>query len=62
MQLKWIGDPNYVQGVAGWPASDHEEENAKVAKAKLKSRLYEKAAPASFEPPDGLAQQEEESA
>ncbi len=42
MQLKWIGDPRYVVGVGGWPAADHDEPDNKVAKAKVKSGLYEK--------------------
>ncbi len=45
MQLKWIGDRRYVVGVGGWPASDHDEPDPKVAKAKVKSGLYEDATP-----------------
>ena len=40
MQLKWIGDPRYVTGVPGWPASDHEESDKQVAQDKIESGLY----------------------
>lgn len=47
MQLKWVGDPRYVTGVAGWPASDHDESDKRVAREKIKSGLY--AGPTSAE-------------
>jgi hypothetical protein len=51
MLLKWVGDSRYVQGVGGWPASDHEEPNAKTARAKLKSKLYARVDAPEEEPP-----------
>lgn len=40
MQLKWVGDSRYVVGVEGWPASDHDESDKRVARDKIKSGLY----------------------
>ncbi len=42
MLLKWIGDSRNVVCVPGWPAADHDEPDSKLAKAKLKSGLYER--------------------
>ncbi len=50
MQLKWVGDPRTVVGVGGWPAADHDEPVKKVAKAKVRSGLYEAVDPVEDTP------------
>lgn len=42
MKLKYIGAGEWHPK---WPAQDHEEPNSKVARAKIKSGLYEEVAP-----------------
>jgi hypothetical protein len=39
MKLKWTPQPGAL-AVEGWPADDHDEPDAELAKAKIESGLY----------------------
>lgn len=40
MKLRYVGEDPQTRFVAGWPAADHEERSAALARQKLDSGLY----------------------
>lgn len=44
-QLRYVGADPSTDWVAGWPASNHEEQDAELAAEKVASGLYEEQAP-----------------
>lgn len=58
MLLRYVGTDPATDWIAGWPASDHDEPDAEVAKEKRASRLYEEVT-SKRAPVEPVAQAEE---